>query len=82
MNLVNRFKFVQPQLSILLMGTVKIVPGNLNIYLVSKIVILVSITHAGGSQMLYGENRGSNPTERKTRQETEASDMTACDLPS
>ena len=44
MNLVNRFKFVQLQLSILLMGTVKIVPGNLNIYSVSKIVILVSLT--------------------------------------
>lgn len=44
MNLVNRFKFVQPQPSILLMGTVKIVPGNLNIYSVSKTVILVSLT--------------------------------------
>lgn len=44
MNLVNRFKFLQPQVSNLLMGTVKIVPGNLNIYSVSKIVFLASHT--------------------------------------
>ena len=44
MNLVNRFKFIQPQVSNLLMGTVKIVPGNLNIYSVSKIVFLASLT--------------------------------------
>lgn len=40
MNLVNRFKFIQPQVSNLLMGSIKIVPGHLNIYAVSKIVFL------------------------------------------